>query len=178
MSHIIQALRFYGWIATSEGSVRRLVKYIDLNAFLRLLFGGQSPVAVAIFVVLGGTALVCLGAAWIRSDPRNRVSDNLLWAMTIAWTLVINVYVPIYDSILIVLSAVLMAGALYGAEQGSPGKSSLHGFHVLLMALYVMAFVTQYLARLIHVQLLTLNVAALGAMAFRLWTITRRATTE
>ncbi len=166
----IQTLRLYGRIVASDyGSTQQLSKYIDLNAFLRLLFGGPSPIAAAIFVVVGGTALVYLAAAWWRSDPRNRVSDHFLWAMTIASTLVLNAYVPIYDSVLVVLSAVLMAGALYGADQGSPGKRNLQRFQVSLMALYLTAFVTQYLARLVHVQLLTLNAAALGAMAFRLW---------
>jgi hypothetical protein len=160
----------YGRIVASDyGSTQQLSKYIDLNTFLRLLFGGPSPFAAAVFVVVGGAALICLAAAWWRSDPRNRVSDHLLWAMTIASTLVINAYVPTYDSVLVVLSAVLMADALYGADQGSPGESNLQKFYVSLMALYLTAFVTQYLARLIRVQLLTLSVAALGAMAFRLW---------
>jgi hypothetical protein len=44
--------------------------------------------------------------------------------------------------------------------------------------LYLIAFVTQYLARLIRVQLITLNVTALGVMAFRLWWITRRKTVD
>jgi hypothetical protein len=175
----IKTLRLYGQIATGDdGSIQQLVKYIDMNTSLRLLFGGPSPIAVAIFVVLGGTILVCLVAAWVRSDPENRVSENLLWAMTIAWTLVINAYVPIYDSILIVLSAVLMAGMLYGAKQGALSKSNLQRFHISLMMLYLIAFVTQYLARLIRVQLITLNVTALGVMAFRLWWITRRKTVD
>jgi len=174
----IQTLKLYGRIVTSGGSIQPLAKYIDMNTSLRLLFGGPSFAGFAIFVVLGGTTLVRLGAAWLRSEPSNQVSDNLLWAMTIAWTLIINVYVPIYDSILIVLSAVLIAGVIFSVNQDAHNRSSLRGFHVSLMGLYLIAFVTQYLAPLIRVQLITLNVAALGAMAFRLWAATRRTITE
>jgi hypothetical protein len=166
----VQTLMLYGRIVADSESVQRLFKYVDLNSFLRLLYGGPSPAATASFFLLAGTAFACLASAWIRSTPRNRDSNDLLWAMTVAGTLIINVYVPIYDSILIVLSAVLMAGYLYRARLDTAAdKSVRRKFHVSLMVLYVVAVVTQYLVPLIRVQLATLNLAALGALAFQLW---------
>jgi hypothetical protein len=169
----VQTLMLYGRIVASSGSAQRLFKYVDLNTFLRILYGGPAPVAKASFIILGGTAFACLAGAWIRSTPRHRDSNDLLWSMTIASTLVINVYVPIYDSTLILLSAVLIAGPLYRNRQDTPADKSIRRrFHVSLMALYAVAFITQYMVPLIRVQLITLNLAALGAMAFRLWATT------
>jgi hypothetical protein len=174
MTPYIQTLKLYGRITTSNGSAQQLFKYIDLNTFVRILSGGASWDSHAVSIVVGGAAFVCLGAAWMASDRHSRVSEDFLWAATIAWTLVVNVYVPVYDGIMIVLSAILMAGGLYRTCSAPLGESDLRRFHASLIALYFFAFVTQYLASVIRLQVITLIVAMLGGMALQFWAANRR----
>jgi hypothetical protein len=165
----VQTLRLYGRVVASGGSTQQLFKYIDVNTFVRILFGGPTVVGTIVAVAVGGTILVCLAYAWSSSDRLNRASENVLWAATIAWTLVANVYVPIYDGTMVVLSGLLLAAVLYGTKPTPLRVSELRRFHVSLVGLYVVAIVSQYAAPAIRVQLMTLGVAGLGATAFQLW---------
>jgi hypothetical protein len=165
----VQTLRLYGRVVASGGSTQQLFKYIDVNTFVRILFGGPSVAGTVVAVAVGGAIFVCLAYAWNSSDRYNQGSENLLWAATIAWTLVANVYVPIYDGTMVVLSGLLMAAALYGTKRTPLRVSELRRFHVALVGLYVVAIVSQYLAPAIRVQLMTLGVAGFGALAFQFW---------
>ncbi|MGC2613478.1 MAG: hypothetical protein WA354_05550, partial [Terracidiphilus sp.] len=39
-------------------------------------------------------------------------TQNLTWATTLTWTLVLNVYMPVYDTLLIAVAVTLTIGAL------------------------------------------------------------------
>jgi hypothetical protein len=162
------ALEFYTRTVASAGSSQNLLKYVDMNTLVRLLFGRASLLTNSILVVAAGFAIISVGRAWRLTNPMDRESESLLWATAIASTLVVNVYVPIYDCILIVLTAVLMARVLYGRPE-SARAAAVRRFHVSLLALWLIAFVTQYLAAFLHIQLITFCLAALGVQAFQLW---------
>lgn len=171
----LETLRLYARVAAGDGSVQQLFKYVDINSFVRQLLGGGSPVSLVISLALSGVIFAYLAYAWWRSPAYNKTAADLLWAATIAWTLVLNAYVPIYDTILVVLSALLTAGVLRGAKQESWVRAELHNLHFLLLLLYVTACLTQYLVPLIRLQLMTLVLIALGLIELRLW---RKATLD
>jgi len=132
-----------GKIATaSEAS--HLAKYVDILAFSHLLFGNWLAVADIFSIAVGVIALGWLGRAWWRSD--SSVMGRPLWAATLCLTLVVNPYVPIYDSILLVIAVTLAASARLAPA-------------FWLLALYMIPWVTQSFAEFLHLQLLTLALA-------------------
>jgi hypothetical protein len=163
----LETLRLYARVAAGDESVQRLFKYVDINSFVRLSLGRGSYINWVISSALAGVLFACLAYAWWYSPTYNKTATDLLWATTIAWTLIVNTYVPIYDTILVVLSAVLTVGALYGAKQQL--RAELHSLYLLLLLLYITAGLTQYLVPLIHLQLMTLLLIALGLIELRLW---------
>ena len=133
-------------IASSAGEAWHEAKYVDLLAFLHLLLPGQGVLANAFSLVLGLAALGWLGLAWWRSGS---TLDERLWAATLCFTLVLNPYVPIYDSILAIIAVVLLASI-----------QQAQGGWVLL--LYLVPWVTQSFAEFLHLQLITLVLAGMG----------------
>lgn len=169
----LRTLRLYAEFTSRNPSPLPLFKYVNIHTFLRLLFGSYSAASAAAAWILGGAAFVYLAVRWARSRPGTQ-ADGLLWAATIAWTLVFNLYVPIYDTIMIVISALTMAGTIY-AWQGKRAESARSAFLGWMLVLYVAAWVTQPLASFARVQVLTLVLAGIGAFALRL---SRQAETE
>lgn len=160
-----RALRLYAEWAARDPSPLALYKFVDIHSFFRLLPGGHARVGEGIALVVAGAAFVRLAARWARSRPGTQEA-SLLWAATIAWTLVVNFYAPIYDTILIVISALLIASAVYGAC-GERAESDRRAFHTWMLVLYVAACVSQALASA-GFQVLTLVLAGIGVYALRL----------
>jgi hypothetical protein len=162
----LEALRIRAGETAHNPSPLPLFKFVDVRSFFQLLLNGDPQVGGGIALILAAAAFVYLAKRWVRSRPGTQ-ADGLLWAATIAWTLVFNLYVPIYDTTLIVISALLMAGAVYGArgEHAESGRSAFLGW---MLVLYVTACVSQFLASFARFQILTLVLAAIGFLALRL----------
>ena len=159
----------YARVVEGDGSIQQLFKYVDLNSFLRNLTGQRSTAALVVWLVLAGIAVGGLGAAWARSPLSDKPAADLLWAATIAWTLVFNLYVPIYDTILIVLSVILTMGVLEGSKSERFTSGERHHAILLLFGLYAVAFVSRYLTPFIRVQAITLVLGYWGLLALRFW---------
>ena len=98
---------------------------------------------------------------WWVSDLKRRDEQGLVWAMTLTWILVLNLYVGIYDSTLVVLSALLTAEVLYR----QPGRNPLglpFTFKMILLLLYVVPWITQPIARVTGFQAYSTVLALLG----------------
>ncbi len=162
----VRTLRLFAEFTARDPSPLPLFKFVDIRTFFRLLFGGHPASSAGAALILTGAAFVYLAVRWARSRPGTR-TDALLWAATIAWTLVFNLYVPIYDTVLIVISALAMAGAVY-APRREGTESERGAFLGWMLVLYVAAWVTQPLASFARFQVLTLVLAAIGALALRL----------
>lgn len=151
--------------ASGAASGLRIWKYVDVNAFARAFWGGNAVlrwltvgVAVAVFLPM------LVRVWWLRGErtpekrPENREAD---WALAIAWTPVLNLYLGVYDVTLIVVSAVLLV-----AWQLRQGGLRIEA-KVLFLLLYVTPWFTQAVARATGLQLLTVVLAAFGLYMLR-----------
>ena len=145
------ALAMNGNTVAQAGEAWHLAKYVDILAFSHLLFANWPAMAETAAIAFGIIALAWLGRQWWRSD--NARMDHRLWASTLCFTLVVNPYVPIYDSILVVCAVALMASV----GQAPAGW---------LGALYLIPWVTQSFAEFLHLQLMTV-----ALVAFAIWAV-------
>jgi hypothetical protein len=138
----------------------KLWKYVDVLSFTRNLLDPASrwrailPAAVFIGV------LACLVHFWRGAERKSRNYQSLVWAATITWTLVANLYVGIYDAVLVVISALLTAHAFFarrGGQQSLPSE-----FKIILFLIYLLPWVSQPIAKWSGVQLFTLALTVLG----------------
>ena len=161
----IEALRFRAELTTRNPSPLAMFKFVDIYSFFHLLSGSYSRASAGAALILAGAAFAYLAVRWARSRPGTQ-ADGLLWVATIAWTLVFNLYVPIYDIVLIVISVLLMASAVYGsrASRAESGRSEFLGW---VLVLYVAAWVSQPLASYARFQILTPVLVAIGWLALR-----------
>jgi hypothetical protein len=145
-----------------------LSKYVDICSFTQLLFQVPSAIANALLALSLLVPLGLLAATWWRmdtADDSGRVGRRVLWASTLTWTLIANVYVGVYDSILVVQAALLTADATY---RPGIGVDRFGGpvFPALLTLLYVSPWVSQHLARAVGFQPYVL--VLLGFAAYQL----------
>jgi hypothetical protein len=155
--------RYFTRLYMSSTDVLRAWKYVDLRSATTLLTG--SPSIGLLFLVIC-TCLVgpVLVLRW-RRDARSAAREpGLVWAVTIAWTLLLNVYVPFYDCTLAVLPLLLLTHAIGGTPQ-------LHRFpHLqwLVVLVYVGAWFSQAIAQISGLQVYTLLLLALSVFAVTL----------
>ena len=123
---------------------------VDAVSFFTPLFGERAWLIV---LGLGIVAAPFLFRAWRRDRSHS-------FATAITWSLVLNFYVVIYDATLIILAAVLSAGALF--------RSRLpRGFSWLLLALFLLPWVARQSAQEFGLQPMTLALVAFGV--YQLW---------
>jgi len=80
----------------------RIWKFIDLRSFFDQLF--HSSISWWLTSIAGAGAAWVLLQGWMRPNRRR----ELLWAATLTATIVVNVYVGIYDSVLVIPSLMLV----------------------------------------------------------------------
>jgi hypothetical protein len=148
-------------------------KYVDINAFSRVVPGGRSWLGLSIMVACSLWALLAMLRMWLALPGAGREARSLAWAAAITWTLVLNAYVPIYDCTLLVLAGVLTASALRDPVNGA----SPPAFVALVALCYVSAWVTQPLAQLLRVQIFTLVLMYTGVFLMRQFQRVRLAAT-
>ena len=94
-------------------SALQLWKYIDFVSLSYAIPGGRTRAGVAILICLISTVVPGLGLLLWKSVKGGAGPRNIsAWAATLTWTLMVNVYVPIYDSVLVTIAVVLTLGAL------------------------------------------------------------------
>jgi hypothetical protein len=165
----------FGYFSKSTGagsSGLQVYKFIDLNSFLKLL-GVPTLASLAMLACVG---LIVLKEVW-RSRPRDAQHAQrllpLAWASAITWTLVLNVYVGVYDSVLLIPSIVLTCSALL-RRTGDNGRNLPLRLRCLLLVIWLMPWVSGLIARDLSVQPFTIALLVLGAYQLKL--LTKRAT--
>jgi hypothetical protein len=136
-------------------------KYVDLNAFLRLLFGEHTFFSSMLLLLSMAVVLPPLWAAYRRWDRLSLPSRRLLWASTLTWTLVTHFYVGVYDTVLVVPGLVLTADVCC-RRSAKDARTLPPGFTILLVFLYAVPWLSQHLARVMVFQPYTLVLAAVG----------------
>jgi hypothetical protein len=157
----VRTVLFIGRQAAGQGEAWHLAKSVDMSAFFHLLLFNISPLTGVMFMLAAILTFAILAKAWWRSRTEEASFENWLWAATICLTLVANAYAPIYDSILVVIAAALIARAIQGCSMDEQAA-----FRYWLLSLYIVSWLTQSTAEFLHLQVYTLVLAGLG-----LWTL-------
>ncbi|HUY80138.1 MAG TPA: glycosyltransferase family 87 protein [Acidobacteriaceae bacterium] len=145
----------------------KLSMYLDFSSLTHLLPGGRTPAGLALAaglsVVVGGALVLLL---W-KSAKASRSVQWLAWAATLTWTLLLNVYVPIYDSVLAVIAVILTLGALRQL------KWRIASEWITLLAIITLAvsWKTVSFAKVHHVQLLSIALFLIAVA--QLWFLRR-----
>jgi hypothetical protein len=152
-------LSLFGKVAGLNGhSSLNLSKYIDCSSFSYLVPGGRSWVGLTILISVLTTIAVGLAALLWKSATAGRAAQSLAWASTLTWTLLLNVYVPIYDSVLAVIAIILTLGALKSLK-----LRTATGWVVFLsMLIFSASWVTVPIALNYRIQLLSIMLGVLG----------------
>ena len=136
----------------------RLWKYVDLNSFSYAVPEGRSRLALVLLACIAVGAVSWSAVALWRSSTGDNAQRNLTWAVAITWTMLVNVYFPIYDSILIVIVVIVALAALRDLHW-----SRAFEWMVLLgVAEFAIGWFTEPVARQYGVQLLTLVILAIA----------------
>jgi hypothetical protein len=132
-------------------------EYIDLYSLSYITPGGRSAVALVLLAcVAAGLAGWLAVLLWKASKNGNE--QLLVWAVALAWTLLLNVYVPIYDSILVAPAGALTLGAL-----GEQEWSGATGWFVLLgLLIFGVSAITEGMAQHHGIQPLSVLILLLG----------------
>jgi len=147
-------------VGVQKHSFLPLPKYVDLTSFSSNVYGGRSPLGFGLILCFAAVALGALVTFWWKAPARGRPYADFLWATTLTWTLLINVYVPIYDSILVVLSILITARTLLAW----PGASLRRWFVVTWILVLICSWFSVPLSRVSSVQCMTLLFASLGIL--------------
>ncbi len=141
-------------------------KYVDVWSFFSSGFQrfprDASWLAQPILLGLAISAAAFLAWMWWKSAAAAPPAGLLVWATTLTCTLVLNVYVPIYDCVLVLIGAILTAGVL----KNTP-RSRLHTvFAVGWLMLFASSWITTDTAEAYGVQIITVILMAFGVVQF------------
>ncbi len=103
---------FARFVGVGGQSILFLRQYVDLRSFIRAASGGSSRGATVVLMAMTIAAAAGLSVLVWRSAKGGHAEQLLCWAATLTWTLLLNVYVPVYDAILAVIAVLLTLGAL------------------------------------------------------------------
>ncbi len=149
----MDTLRVFRYMATDEQSILRRSKYVDLNSFFVVL-GGLNIVTKTAALLIAAAALMVLAWAWFRSVGDRRI----LLAATIAAMLILNVYVPVYDTPVLIPALVLVSRTLKSSKE----------LQAWVLVFCLVPWLTQSAADFLRVQLLTIAIAGFSYWVFRL----------
>lgn len=149
-------------VGVKNHSILPLEKYVDLTSFSSNIHGGRSVPGIGLLACASLVALVVLIRFWWKSRRCSPAYQALLWAATLTWTLLLNVYVPLYDSILVVLSILITAGL----RRHIPCKFTQRWFNVTWVLIVICSWFSVPLSRSTSIQCMTLLFACLGVAQF------------
>lgn len=156
----------FGRVATtaSDGVFSPPSLYVDFNSFIRMLIGWSGALPLLLLGALGACIAPWLVSLWRRAPEGWTTGWRVIWACTITWTMLLNVYVPRYDTPIVMLGILLMVDALLATGQGRLPLS----LQVLFGLLYVVPWIPPVpISGAALLQPYTVILAALGA--YQLW---------
>jgi hypothetical protein len=169
----LAALAGYGGEITAGAVGLRRWKYVDLNSFLTMLVGQGGLLRWVLALALLVMGLFIVARFRSRVLDLRSLDQDLLWSLTIVGTLLLNLYVPIYDCVLLVPAALLVVNVALMNEQDRWARKVPY----MLAGLHLMAWVTQSIARATTIQLYTLVLIAFSASLVK-WMLEKEASRE
>ena len=158
----------FGRLTGLNGSSRlELRKYVDLSSFLAAASGTFPSAGKLVFIAVGVISVITLALLLWRSAKSGQPAQWLAWAATLTWTLLLNVYVPIYDSVLAVLAVILTLGALRDLKWDIASE----WITLLAVTTFAVSWKTVSFAQQYHVQLLSIMLFLLATT--QLWFLHR-----
>jgi hypothetical protein len=142
-------------------TVSQISLYVDIKTAFKLLTDSYPPAQFAIHAVYI-VAILTLAWAWWRLGR-----NPLAWALTITWSLVLNVYTPIYDTTLLVIPTLLVTDYLYRSEE----KTLPISFKALISLLFILplSYSFSFISDIAGFQVYTLLIIAFGLYQLRLF---------
>ena len=165
LGYVNELLAFNKSTAGGELEIRSW-KYVDLNNCLRLILPGQSWIRTPLLLLLLLLPFAVLATVWWKSSQQNDRFRQLLWAATLTWTPVLNLYFGIYDSILIVQS-ILITAAVVCLRSTNATPLTHSGLAYLFLAISIAPWFSQNLAAVTGVPIYTFLLVVLGIFQLR-----------
>lgn len=161
----LRFISLFGRVAGSGRSGLPLAKFVDILSCVQAALGSQSPIGNMIAAIVAAFIVIALAILWWRSACAARPAQMLAWATALTWTLLINVYVPIYDAVLVAVAVMLTIGAAALMEE----REAIMGWIVLLaISVEAASCFTSEIAAQYRVQILSIAIAVLGLAQMRL----------
>jgi hypothetical protein len=154
------------YIGASADKTNEIFQVFPVTLDLRALAGAvphAGRFTLALLMCAAGIAGACLAGLWWRARKfAQHGPATPIWAATITWTLLFNVYVPVYDSVLVLVGIIASAGFLV--------RYVPRLFCGLCLALLVSSYFSTQMSSQIGWQLLTPVLAAIGFLQmFACW---------
>lgn len=151
-------IEFAGRAGINGASVIKRWEYLDLYSFSYIVPDGRSHIGLILLgIILVGLA-TWIGVIFWKSSNLEPSMQFLVWAIGLTWTLLLNVYVPIYDSVLAVLAVALTLGALDKLHR----RGAIAAVALLGLGIFVGSALTETIAKHHNIQILTLLLGCLG----------------
>jgi hypothetical protein len=156
----IGRLLSFGTAAGNKHEFKTVWTYVDLASFSAIIPGGRSWLGGSVILGCAGFASVALVRAWWKSRGAGKPVSSLVWATTLTWTLVLNLYVPFYDCILVVLSLIATAAVLKHIDSSQLKRQ----FSILWILIVASSWIALQIAQHSGFQILTVLFASLGIL--------------
>jgi len=157
----IRMLLFFTDASTSAVSGLKSWKYVDVNSFFRLLLNHHIYLRWVFVATAFLMILPLLFSFWLRACRESKNDQSLVWAGVLTWTMILNVYLGIYDTTLVVLSVLLITHVFYGRTKRFQFELTAI-YKLIILLLYLVPWATQPIARLTGVQLYTIILVLFG----------------
>jgi Glycosyltransferase family 87 len=142
----------------SGHSSLELWKYVDFNSLSYAIPGGRSVPGLAILICFSAIVTIWLAVLLWKSSSGGKTEQYLAWAATLTWTMLLNVYFPIYDSILVTIAVILTIGAIRDLAWINT-KDWIVFWAILIFGV---SWITEGIAETYGIQLLSIALLVLG----------------
>jgi len=140
-----------------KGGLRRW-QFVDLNSLSYAIPGGHSGVGLALMCVIVFGVTLWVALLFWKSATCGRSTQYLTWGTALTWTLLLNIYVPIYDSVLATIAIILTIGGLEDAGW----ENAVRWIVAAGVLIFAMSWITRAIAERHGIQLLTVVLFGFG----------------
>jgi hypothetical protein len=146
---------------TGHQQILATYKFVDLVSFLKLLFGSTDYAfqPILILILIFWLSYVLFFVKIHKSGTEYKARLNLF--SVIVWTTVVNIYFPIYDTVLIVICVILVIDTI-GGQRRAVGHTLERRLKYIIGLAYLTPWITGPLAKAFGIQPLTPVLIGLG----------------